>query len=83
MSLVAGRPDTSQTSYTPSVSPAQQSYADERPLYTYSYNVKDGYDINFGADESRDGEDTAGSYYVSLPDGRLQKVSYNVNGDGK
>merc|ERR1719205_380453 len=82
LSLVSGRPDTSLTSYTPLASSVEQTYADERPLYTYSYSVKDDNDNNFGADESRDGEDTAGSYYVSLPDGRLQEVSYTVNGDG-
>ena len=38
--------------------------------------------VNFGADESREGYATSGSYYVSLPDGRLQKVSYSVDGEG-
>nr|XP_027218845.1 neurofilament medium polypeptide-like isoform X1 [Penaeus vannamei]XP_027218846.1 neurofilament medium polypeptide-like isoform X1 [Penaeus vannamei] len=31
--------------------------------------------------ESRDGDDTQGSYYVQLPDGRLQTVKYVVDGD--
>merc|ERR1711874_543283 len=35
-----------------------------------------------GTEEKRDGYAAQGSYYVSLPDGRLQKVSYTVNGDG-
>ena len=36
---------------------------------------------DFGHQESRDGDYTSGSYYVHLPDGRLQKVSYYVDGD--
>ena len=36
---------------------------------------------NFGQNESRDGYATSGSYYVALPDGRVQKVVYTVNGD--
>ena len=36
---------------------------------------------NYGQDEKRDGARTSGSYYVALPDGRLQKVSYTVDGD--
>ncbi|XP_042866864.1 pro-resilin-like [Penaeus japonicus] len=31
--------------------------------------------------EARDGDNTQGSYYILLPDGRLQKVTYTVNGD--
>ncbi|XP_047471370.1 pro-resilin-like [Penaeus chinensis] len=31
--------------------------------------------------EARDGANTEGSYYVLLPDGRLQKVTYTVNGN--
>merc|ERR1719516_622999 len=56
---------------------------DEPAKYTYSYSVKDDYtNNNYGANEERDGYATSGAYYVSLPDGRLQKVSYSVNGEG-
>ena len=76
MAVVAGAP-ADAPSY------AQPAYPDEPAKYTYSYAVKDDYTSNnFGADESRDGYATSGSYYVALPDGRLQKVSYSVNGDG-
>lgn len=36
---------------------------------------------DFGQQESRDGDNTIGSYYVLLPDGRLMTVTYQVNGD--
>ncbi|XP_063592125.1 cuticle protein 18.6-like [Penaeus indicus] len=50
--------------------------------YDFNYAVKDEYSGNdFGHQEARDGYDTQGSYYVQLPDGRLQKVTYTVNGD--
>ncbi|XP_071536160.1 cuticle protein 19-like [Panulirus ornatus] len=50
--------------------------------YTFDWSVKDDNSGNdFGHQESRDGYDTQGSYYVLLPDGRLQRVTYNVNGD--
>merc|ERR1719420_1776870 len=59
------------------------AYPDEPAKYTYSYSVKDDYtNNNYGANEERDGYATSGAYYVSLPDGRLQKVSYSVNGEG-
>ncbi|KAK8392667.1 hypothetical protein O3P69_014835 [Scylla paramamosain] len=46
------------------------------------WNVKDDYSSNDnGHQETRDGYDTQGSYYVQLPDGRLQEVTYTVNGD--
>jgi hypothetical protein len=35
----------------------------------------------FGHAEMRDGQRTDGKYYVQLPDGRLQTVSYYVDGD--
>ncbi len=50
--------------------------------YKYGYAVKDDYSgNNYGQSESRDGYATSGSYYVQLPDGRVQKVAYTVNGD--
>ena len=45
--------------------------------------MKDDYtNNNFGTEEKRDGYNTQGSYYVSLPDGRLQSVAYSVTGEG-
>ena len=50
--------------------------------YQFSYNVKDQYEgLNFGHSENQNGQYTQGEYFVLLPDGRLQKVKYNVNGD--
>ncbi|XP_027230904.2 cuticle protein 7-like [Penaeus vannamei] len=50
--------------------------------YDFNYTVKDDYSGNdFGHQEARDGYNTQGSYYVQLPDGRLEKVAYTVNGD--
>lgn len=44
-------------------------------VYKYGYAVKDDYSgNNYGQSESRDGYATSGSYYVQLPDGRVQKV---------
>ncbi|MPC33241.1 Larval cuticle protein A3A [Portunus trituberculatus] len=52
------------------------------PRYNYNYAVVDDYSgNNYNAQEERDGYDTQGSYYVQLPDGRLQRVTYTVNGD--
>ncbi|XP_076059591.1 pro-resilin-like [Oratosquilla oratoria] len=68
--------------------PPHYGYAPPAPVYhppakyDFDYTVKDEYSGNdFGHQESRDGYNTKGSYYVLLPDGRLQKVSYTVNGD--
>ncbi|XP_047479404.1 cuticle protein 19.8-like [Penaeus chinensis] len=50
--------------------------------YNFDWVVKDDYSANdYGHQESRDGYNTQGSYYVQLPDGRLQKVTYHVDGD--
>ncbi|CAL4219364.1 unnamed protein product, partial [Meganyctiphanes norvegica] len=67
--------------------PSQPGYApspsyEEPAKYDFNYAVKDDYSGNdFGHNEARNGYDTQGSYYVALPDGRLQKVTYTVNGD--
>merc|ERR1711981_894985 len=51
--------------------------------YSFSWAVKDDYSKNdFGQDESRSGDKTTGSYYVALPDGRTQKVTYSVDAYG-
>nr|XP_027232936.1 pro-resilin-like [Penaeus vannamei] len=50
--------------------------------YDFNYAVKDDYsNNNYGHQEDRNGYGAQGSYYVLLPDGRLQKVTYSVNGD--
>ncbi len=47
----------------------------------YGYKVYDEYHkTNFGHDEKRDGKHTSGSYFVHLPDGRVQTVHYTVDG---
>ena len=52
-------------------------------VYSYNWAVKDDYTSNnYGQNEERNGDATSGSYYVALPDGRLQKVTYSVNGYG-
>nr|XP_027215395.1 cuticle protein 7-like [Penaeus vannamei] len=71
------RPDSPPTygysAPTPSYAPAK---------YDFNYAVNDPPSGNdFGHQEARDGDHTQGSYYVLLPDGRLQKVTYTVNGD--
>ncbi|XP_069990356.1 cuticle protein 7-like [Penaeus vannamei] len=48
--------------------------------YSYSYAVVDDYKgLNFGADESSDGNSVKGSYQVALPDGRTQNVAYTAD----
>merc|ERR1712140_47352 len=55
----------------------EPTYPDEPPVYTYTYGVSDDYSQNnYGQTESRDGYNTQGEYFVNLPDGRLQKVTY-------
>ncbi|XP_042893154.1 pro-resilin-like [Penaeus japonicus] len=50
--------------------------------YDFDWAVKHDYSGNhFGHQESRDGDYTQGSYYVQLPDSRLQTVKYYVDGD--
>ncbi|KAK3849883.1 hypothetical protein Pcinc_043376 [Petrolisthes cinctipes] len=59
-----------------------RSYESDEAKYDFQWAVKDDSSGNdFGQQEARDGENTQGSYYVQLPDGRLQKVTYLVDGD--
>ena len=49
--------------------------------YDYNWAVKDDYSgNNYGQNENRDGAVTSGSYFVLLPDGRIQRVTYTVDG---
>lgn len=65
----------------PAASYHEPEYAYTDATYTYEYAVKDDYTSNdFGAKESREGALTNGKYYVALPDGRLQTVTYTVDG---
>ncbi|XP_069958352.1 cuticle protein 7-like [Cherax quadricarinatus] len=67
--------------FSPSYRPAP-SYASGPARYSFDYAVNDPPSGNdFGHQESRDGDHTQGSYYVQLPDGRLQQVAYTVSGD--
>ena len=66
-----------------SYAPAAPAYPDTPASYSFNWAVKDDYTSNnYGQDEKREGYATSGSYYVALPDGRLQRVSYSVDGDG-
>ncbi|XP_037086671.1 RNA-binding protein FUS-like [Pollicipes pollicipes] len=49
--------------------------------YSFSYDVLDVRGNDFGAAEESNGEEVQGQYSVVLPDGRLQTVSYSVQGD--
>ena len=58
-------------------------YATVPAEYSFDWSVNDDYSNNhFGQTESKDGDKTVGSYNVLLPDGRTQKVTYSVDGDG-
>ncbi|CAL4133733.1 unnamed protein product [Meganyctiphanes norvegica] len=62
--------------------PPSYGSSEEAAKYDFDWSVKDQYSGNdFGQQEQRDGDYTSGSYYVQLPDGRLQTVTYTVQGD--
>lgn len=64
-----------------SVSYESLSYESEEAKYDFEWAVNDASTGNdFGQQEGRDGSNTQGSYYVALPDGRVQKVDYRVDG---
>ncbi len=59
---------------TPSYAPA---------VYDFAWEVLDSYSGNdYGHQESRNDKTTTGSYHVALPDGRVQRVTYSVDGYG-
>ncbi|XP_064077125.1 pro-resilin-like [Macrobrachium nipponense] len=61
---------------------SEESFESSEAKYNFNWAVRDESSENdFGHQEAREGDDTQGSYYVHLPDGRLQKVSYHVDGD--
>ncbi|XP_037802381.1 pro-resilin-like [Penaeus monodon] len=61
---------------------SEESYESGEARYNFQWAVDhDDSGNNYGHQEARDGEDTQGSYYVHLPDGRLQTVKYFVDGD--
>ena len=79
ISTASARPNPDAPS---SYSPAP-SYANVPASYSYDWAVKDDYSSNnYGQNESRNGDKTTGSYYVLLPDGRTQTVTYSVDGYG-
>ncbi|XP_063884553.1 cuticle protein 7-like [Scylla paramamosain] len=74
-------PSPSYHAPAPSYHSAEQ-HPDVPPQYSSNYAVKDDYSGNdFAGTETRDGYNTQGSYQVLLPDGRLQTVTYYVDGD--
>ncbi|XP_037801926.1 pro-resilin-like [Penaeus monodon] len=59
-----------------------ESFESSEAKYSFNWAVSDDSSSNeFGHQEVRDGDHTQGSYYVQLPDGRLQTVKYFVDGD--
>lgn len=59
--------------------PGHGGHHDHGGHYHFGYKVHDGYN-NFGHSESRHGGHTKGQYHVKLPDGKLQTVTYHVDG---
>ncbi|CAL4217548.1 unnamed protein product, partial [Meganyctiphanes norvegica] len=82
ISLVAAATAKASQGYGPPPAYEAPAYEEAPAKYDFNYAVKDDYSGNdFGHNEARDGYNTQGSYYIALPDGRLQKVTYTVNGD--
>ncbi|XP_063601381.1 pro-resilin-like [Penaeus indicus] len=68
--------------YRPPHRSSEESYESSEAKYDFQWAVSDDSSSNeFGHQEARDGDHTQGSYYVQLPDGRLQTVKYFVDGD--
>jgi len=50
--------------------------------YEWNYAVQDNQFNDFGHMETRDGFLATGKYYVNLPDGRTQVVTYTADANG-
>ncbi|KAK8383504.1 hypothetical protein O3P69_015896 [Scylla paramamosain] len=60
---------------------SEESYESSEAQYNFQWSVDHDPSSNeYGHQEARDGDNTKGSYYVELPDGRVQNVAYQVNG---
>ena len=67
----------------PAASYQEPSYPNAAPAYNFDWNVYNEYaNNNFGHTETRNDKGTSGSYFVALPDGRTQRVTYTVDGYG-
>ncbi|XP_069958340.1 pro-resilin-like [Cherax quadricarinatus] len=71
---------TGTTVHGSSQDSSEESGESSEGHYSFSWTVRHKSN-KFGHQESREGEDTQGQYYVLLPDGRLQKVTFTVTGD--
>merc|ERR1712018_241816 len=67
---------------TSTPAPYAPAYADVDPNYTWEYNVDDAHYSHFGHKEARDHYLATGVYYVNLPDGRTQTVTYTADENG-
>ncbi|KAG7166329.1 Pro-resilin-like 14 [Homarus americanus] len=82
LGLVAMAGADRRPSYSYSDPESSEDSLEEPTKYGYNWNVKDGYSGNdFTHQEDREDDNTKGSYSVQLPDGRLQTVTYYVDGD--
>ncbi|TRY71934.1 hypothetical protein TCAL_11484 [Tigriopus californicus] len=65
----------------PRAYPQPQPQYDEPASYAFEWQVQDDYTKNdYGHKENRENTITNGEYFVLLPDGRTQKVTYTVDG---
>ncbi len=81
--FLAVQADKPPPSYNPQPQPSYGGNQDAPAQYNFQWSVLDNpSQNNYGQQESRDGSNTVGSYYVLLPDGRTQRVSYTVDAYG-
>ncbi|MCL4128152.1 UNVERIFIED_CONTAM: hypothetical protein GTU68_018382, partial [Idotea baltica] len=70
----------------PAPSGSEENYGDQHSgshegSYEFTYNVHDSSDeLDFGHHETKSDDRVEGYYYVLLPDSRLQRVNYYVDG---